>query len=140
MMNEYDDIINLPHHVSKTHKQMSNKDRSAQFAPFAALAGHETAIIETARLTDDRIMLDESRLNELDYKLQIIHERMNEEIEVKITYFIQDEFKEGGSYQVIKGIVKDIDPVESVIILKNRKKIKIADILQIEGPIFEEVW
>jgi len=51
----YDDIINLKHHVSKKHPQMSLYARSAQFAPFAALTGYEEAIKETARKTLDRI-------------------------------------------------------------------------------------
>ena len=38
---EYDDIIELPHHQSATHPQMSLHDRAAQFAPFAALTGYE---------------------------------------------------------------------------------------------------
>lgn len=47
-MGAYDDIINLPHHVSKKHKQMSMIQRAAQFAPFAALTGHDKAIEDTA--------------------------------------------------------------------------------------------
>ena len=49
---KYDDIINLEHHVSKKHKQMSLENRSAQFAPFAALVGYDNAVKETARITD----------------------------------------------------------------------------------------
>lgn len=49
MMGDYDDIINLPHHVSEKHPQMSMWNRAAQFAPFAALSGHEEAIKETAK-------------------------------------------------------------------------------------------
>lgn len=48
-MSNYDDIINLPHHVSKRHSQMSMWNRAAQFAPFAALTGYEDAIQESAR-------------------------------------------------------------------------------------------
>lgn len=50
----YDDIINLPHHVSKTHPQMPVADRAAQFAPFAALTGHSDAIKETQRRMEER--------------------------------------------------------------------------------------
>ena len=56
---KYDDIINLPHHVSKKHPQMSLHDRAAQFSPFAALTGHKAAINETARLTDEKQILSE---------------------------------------------------------------------------------
>ena len=50
-MSRYDDIIHLPHHVSKTRKPMPMINRAAQFAPFAALTGHDEAIAETARQT-----------------------------------------------------------------------------------------
>ena len=52
-----DDIINLPNPTSKNHPRMSLHDRAAQFAPFAALTGHDAAIKETARLTDERLEL-----------------------------------------------------------------------------------
>ena len=48
-MNDYSDIINLPHHVSLSHPRMSMLARAAQFAPFAALNGHEDAIKQTER-------------------------------------------------------------------------------------------
>lgn len=52
---KYDDIINLPHHVSDKHPQMSLLDRAAQFSPFAALTGHADAIKETERLAIERV-------------------------------------------------------------------------------------
>ena len=60
---KYDDIINLEHHISKTHKQMSMQNRAAQFAPFAALTGYEEAVKETARFTEQKIELDEELNN-----------------------------------------------------------------------------
>ena len=68
-MGKYDDIIDLPHHVSKVHPQMSIWDRSAQFAPFAALTGHEVAIAETARLTNEWHETDEDKKREIDEKI-----------------------------------------------------------------------
>ena len=68
-MNEYRDIINLPHHVSKNHPPMDLLDRAAQFSPFAALTGHDAAIKETARLTDKRVELDENSREILDEKM-----------------------------------------------------------------------
>ena len=66
-MNEnYEDIIHLPHPVSKRHPQMSMMNRAAQFAPFAALTGFGEVITESARLTDEQIILeeyDQKRLN-----------------------------------------------------------------------------
>ena len=52
-MEEYDDIINLAHHVSKVHPQMSMMNRAAQFAPFAALTGHNAGIDEAARIFEE---------------------------------------------------------------------------------------
>ena len=75
----YDDIINLPHHVSKTRPQMSMLDRAAQFSPFAALTGYDAAIKETGRLTDDKIDMDEEALNILDLKFHILIESLEVE-------------------------------------------------------------
>ena len=69
---KYDDIIHLPHHVSKKYPQMSLLNRAAQFSPFAALTGHEDASQETARLTDSFIELDEDKKGQLDEQLAIL--------------------------------------------------------------------
>lgn len=52
---KYDDIIQLEHPKSKKHPQMSLYDRAAQFAPFAALTGHEAALAKTLAERQDRI-------------------------------------------------------------------------------------
>ena len=70
MKSDYSDIIHLPHHVSKTHPQMSMHDRAAQFSPFAALTGYDSAILETARLTEEKITLNEDMQELLDIKFQ----------------------------------------------------------------------
>jgi len=70
--NSYEDIINLPHPVSKNHPQMPLRDRAAQFAPFAALTGHDAAIKETARLTDERLELSEEAIAQLNEKINIL--------------------------------------------------------------------
>ena len=54
-MNKYEDIINMPHHISKKHPRLSMEQRAAQFAPFAALTGYEEQVMETARVTENRI-------------------------------------------------------------------------------------
>lgn len=113
-MGKYDDIIDLPHHVSKIHPQMSIWDRSAQFAPFAALTGHEEAIAETARLTNEWHEPDEDKKRELDEKmneLMMLYRKRNfnsdslydenvintmAENYFEVTYFVPDEHKDGG--------------------------------------------
>ena len=91
--NQYDDIINLPHHVSSKRKSMSMLDRAAQFSPFAAMTGHDLAIKETARLTDQRKELDENEKNILDEKLRIVVEQIKSLQEIEIVYFQPDELK-----------------------------------------------
>ena len=132
MSGKYDDIINLPHHVSTKHKQMSMYERAAQFAPYAALTGHKDMVIESARLTDREINLDEEEREILDRKLQNVIEKMNEKPKVIFTYFIPDTKKEGGKYVKVTGIIKKIDDFEKVVYLENNTKIPIIDIVEIE--------
>ena len=133
---KYEDIINLPHHVSKTRPQMPMSDRAAQFAPFAALTGYDSAIKETGRLTDKRIELDEEALTALSMKLQFLMDAIDEEPEVEITYFKPDERKAGGAYLKITGIVKKLDEYERVLVLISGQKIKLDDIMDVSGDVF----
>lgn len=73
---EYDDIIDLPHPTSRKHPRMSLHDRAAQFAPFAALTGHEAAIKETARLTDRKAELSDEMIAELNDQINIIRDNI----------------------------------------------------------------
>ena len=130
-MNKYDNIINLPHHVSKTRKPMSLYNRAAQFAPFAALTGYDDAIKETARLTEERIELSDELKNMLNQKIKLIIENIKLQPEVAITYFVPDNKKSGGVYKTISGNVKRIDEVEKCIIFTNKLKIKVSDLLNI---------
>jgi hypothetical protein len=133
MINPYDDIIHLPHHRSTTRPHMSAHDRAAQFSPFAALTGYDSAIAETARLTNIRIDLDESSKVDLNERLTIIQEHLDEEIDLSITYFLTDEKKSGGSYVTVTGCVKKIDEYEHVVFMQDAKKIPIDDILEIDS-------
>ena len=130
-MGKYDDIINLPHHVSKKHPQMSLSARAAQFAPFAALTGHENAIKETARLTEKRVELDEQEKAILDYKMKEIKRNILLNPLVKITYFIPDEKKDGGEYVIIEGHIKKIDNNKHLIILEENIEIPMSEIIHI---------
>jgi hypothetical protein len=129
---EYDDIINLPHHISKKHPQMSIESRAAQFAPFAALTGYGDAICETARLTDKQIELDEEKKIAINETLQIIQINIATKPEVKITYFVPDSKKDGGEYRVTTNNVKKIDAYEKSLIMLDNLKIPINNIVEIE--------
>lgn len=124
----YDDVINRQHPTSKKHPRMSNMNRAAQFAPFAALTGYEESIKETARLTDRKRELSEDDIEEINAKFNFIQEHINERPEVAITYFQPDERKEGGAYITVTGKVRKIDEVNRVIIFENGTEIAIEQI------------
>lgn len=132
----YEDIINLPHHVSSTRPQMSMLERAAQFSPFAALTGYDTAIKETGRLTDEKIEIGEEALTFLNMKLQLLVDNLDDKPEVTFTYFKPDERKSGGAYVDVTGTVKKVDDYERQIVMHNGTKIPLDDILNIEGDIF----
>ncbi len=127
----YEDIINLPHHVSHKHPPMSSYDRAAQFASFAALRGHSDAIDETARLTDYKIELDEYEVDIINQKLKEL-EVYKEEIEIKVTHFVPDEKKTGGAYITTSGLLKKIDNYKRCLIMSDSSYINIDDIIHIE--------
>lgn len=131
MNNKYDDIINLPHHISKKHPQMTLEARAAQFAPFAALTGYEDAINETARQTSEKIELDDEAKEILDNKIQIIKEQIQTKPIITFKYFKPDLKKDGGQYVKATGIVKKIDEYEQKIILENKIEIPIRQIISI---------
>lgn len=132
----YDDIIELPHHVSAVHPQMSLADRAAQFSPFAALTGHEEAILETARLTEEFIELDEGRKEQINEKLKYLRENQAEKPEITVTYFQKDIRKNGGAYVTVRGQVKRIDEYECQVILTDGTGIAMEQIFSIEGELF----
>lgn len=138
-VHRYDNIINLPHHVSKSYPPMSRLNRAAQFSPFAALTGYEGAIKETARLTDKKVELDETAKSALDEKLRIIHEQLTSNPEIEITYFQPDEKKDGGAYVSTFGIVKKIDSYERAIVMQDGTRIEIEDIISIKGEAIQSV-
>lgn len=137
-MGNYDDIINLKRPISK-HPKMSLYQRSAQFAPFAALTGYEGQVKETARLTDRRIELDEEMKLILDLKIQVIKEMLSDNPEVEITYFIPDTRKDGGKYETTINNVKKIDIYNEHIIMQNNLKIEIKEIININSNIFKNI-
>lgn len=139
-MSKYDDIINMPRHISKTRPQMSLYNRSAQFAPFAALAGYEERVKETARLTDTKIEIDDGLKNILNMKLNIINEHLKEKPEITITYFIKDNKKSGGKYSTLKCVIRRIDLVNQEIILYDRSVIKLYDIINISGNLIKGLF
>lgn len=126
----YEDIINLPHHVSKTRPQMSMLDR----APFAALTGYDAAIKETGRLTDEKIELDEDTKAALDMKQAYLIEMIDEQPEITVTYFLPDERKSGGAYITVTGNLKRFYEYEHLLILTDgRITLRILNAISSKG-------
>lgn len=133
-MNNYDDIINMPHHISKTRKPMSLQNRSAQFAPFSALTTYDEKIREVARETSRKIELDDGIKLMLNEKLCLIKNDIKLRPKVTITYFVKDIRKENrGRYKTITGNVKVVDEVYKRIILVDNTRISFDNIVSIES-------
>ena len=125
----YNDLLDLPHPVSKKHPRMSAHDRAAQFSPFAALTGHSAAMEETARLTDQKLEPSEIQLAELNANLMKIQAHIREKPSVQITYFVPDARKSGGEYLTIRNCVRYIDEGAQTLILTDDTRIPLGDIL-----------
>lgn len=139
-MGKYDTIINLPYNGVKNHTKMTLEERSAQFAPFAALTGYDGQIKEKARITNERIEIDEDIKALLDTKIQIIKENISNDSKVEITYFVPDNKKNGGEYVSIIDIVREIDNFNRFIVMENNIKIPINEIIDINGEMFNIIF
>lgn len=136
---QYEDIIQLPHHVSAKHPRMPLPDRATQFSPFAALTGHGEAIRETARLTDDFVELDEDRKMQIDEQLRLVRENLSQRPEIEVTYFRPDEKKSGGAYVTIRGKVKKIDEYGRRILFMDGTALPMDRIYSMEGELFRHM-
>lgn len=135
-MGEYDDLIYLPHPVSRKHPPMSAMDRAAQFSPFSALTGYEAVLREAGRLTDSRAELSEYSRDILDQKQKILLDAAPTYPEITITYFIPDRRKQGGAYGTLKGNLKKIDLARRVIILLDGTEVSLDDVADIQCELF----
>lgn len=127
----YDDIINLPHHVSNKYKKMSIENRASQFAPFQALTGYSDEIRETARITYDRVDIDEDTQIKINDTLKIINTNIKNTPNVCITYFMNDCKKAGGNYIKTNKSIKRVDSVYKKLIFTDKTSISINDIIDI---------
>ena len=132
LSHQYDDLIDLPHHVSERHPQMPMIDRAAQFSPFAALTGYDEAIVETARLTDQKRELSEDQKQEISRELNALQARIKTDPAVTVVYFEADGRKTGGAYRTLTGAVKKVDEYLGVLELTEGTTIPFDDILSLE--------
>ena len=131
MAENYEDIINLPHHISKKHRPMPREARAAQFAPFAALTGYESDVNEAARYTGKRRELREYETERLNRRINERRDGIHGNTEVIITYFKPDEKKAGGEYLNIGGRVRKIDDYGRTLTLTSGALIPLDDISEI---------
>ena len=134
-MDDYSDIINLSRPVSK-RPRMSLEQRSAQFAPFAALTGYEGQVKETARLTNKKIEINEELKEILNKKIQLIQKKIKEQPQIEITYFIPDSKKDGGKYEIICNTIQKIEMYTNEFVMLDGTRININDIIDIQGNLF----
>lgn len=139
MSGKYDDIIGLPHPTSARHPRMPISDRAAIFSPFAALSGHSAALAETARLTDQKIELDEDTKAELDRKQAVLLEHIGEQPEVIVTWFQSDERKDGGAYVTVTGRLRKIDEAERALVLLDGTRVPLEDVMELESSCFQSL-
>ena len=135
----YDDIIDKPRHVSRNRKHMSNYERAAQFAPFAALTGYSESISEAGRLTDAFTELSEQSNNELNLKFLYINEHIKDKPELTVRYFVPDMNKDGGSYKEETINAYRIDMFDRVLISTKKKRIDLDYIVEIHSDILDEL-
>lgn len=138
---KYDDIIGRSHPVSAVHPPMTREERAAQFLPFSALTGYEDAISETQRLTENRKELDENKKAVLDERIRMLMAKLSDHPRIRITYFLEDDKKEGGEYITVEGSLLKISEYEKKVQMMDQTVIPISDIIDIEGDFFADaVW
>ncbi|MCI1225581.1 MAG: YolD-like family protein [Bifidobacterium tibiigranuli] len=128
----YDDIIAMPHHQSRTHARMALCNRAAQFMPFAALTGYDAIIMEAARETHQRVLLDEDAQRELDAKLQRALDQRGSHHRLAITYFRKDSSKDGGDYITAEDVIHLIDRERKALVLEDHTAIPLEEIIALE--------
>ena len=135
----YNDLVNLPHHVSASRQPMSSADRAAQFAPFAALTGYEDAVAEAGRITGTHIELDEQQQVELNRRFNLLMTNITRLPEVEVEYFVPDMLKSGGEYVVYRGVIKKVSISDKRIIFQDDTVIQLNMVVALNGKIFDEL-
>ncbi len=138
MNDRYLEILHLPHHKSRKHAHMPNSERAAQFSPFAALTGYDLAILEAARVTEQKQLLSQDRVNENNRRLAIIYQNLKSHPEVTIRYFEKDDRKEGGAYLEVTGIIKTMNIELGYLKMEDGLQIAFQNIDSVASPIIEE--
>ena len=135
----YQDMLELPHHVSQRHPPMSLRDRAAQFAPFSALTGYEALLKEVARTVEPRRELAEASQELLNAQLQLLMGHLAERPIVQIEHFLPDARKNGGTYRHTTGRLVQVLPDEGQLVLSDGNTIALADIAALKSDVLDEL-
>ena len=136
----YDDIIDLPSPTSENHPRMPQRDRAAQFAPFAALVGYDSAIHEAKRLTEKEVELSEDMTEKLDRWCRIFSVIADTKPKINITYFIPDKRKQGGSYRQRECRLIDFSEENKTVTLEDKTVVSITDIKSLDFELFRGIF
>ena len=131
MEKKYEDMVYMPHHVSLRHPHMSRRNRAAQFAPFAAVTGHEESIGEVARYVEEKIELDDNQKELVDNKIRAVFNSAGEKRKVSIIYFKRDKRKKGGGYFIVRGFIEKFDEWTREVVMVRNVRIPVEDIYDI---------
>ena len=130
-MRDYEDIKKMSRPQYSDLPPMSIHDRTAQFAPFAALVGYGDAVEETERLTEGRREMEEDEIGELNRRLAELSERLKERPKIRVTYFIPDKKKSGGRYASKIGNARTIDQYNNAIVFTDGETVAIKDMYSV---------
>ena len=141
-MNEknYDDIIALPAPASERHPRMSRSDRAAQFAPFAALVGYDSAIYEAMRLTEREVELNEDMTERLDRWCRLLAAIADAKPKIRLTYFVADKKKRGGSYRSSESRLTAFSVQDKTLTLDDKTVVSLLDIKSIDSELFHGIF
>jgi len=134
MYERYSNIISRSRPQYADLLPMTREARAAQFAPFAALTGYGDSVAEEARLTDSCPELTEDEAAVLDAELNRLLDDISEHPEVRLTYFVPDRHKAGGSFAVKTGMVRTYDDYEKVLVFTDGTRIPAEYVTAILRP------
>lgn len=134
----YEDLLYLPHPVSKKHPAIPVLTRAAQFAAFKALTGYEEEIAEEGRYTEQAMELDESRKEILDRRIRLLWEHRADQPMAEFICFEPDERKAGGRYRCIRGVIQKLDPLGKTLILHSGESIPVDALCDLRADLFSE--
>ena len=137
-MADYEDMLDLPHHISPTRPQMTLLNRAAQFAPFAALTGYDELIDEADRPVERRVALNDEQQAAINERLRLLEKHLREKPVVSVVWFEPDARKQGGSYRTLSGTVRRLDAAGHRIIFDTGEELTMESLYSLRCHLPED--